>query len=122
MSDTCPFCAIVRGDLPADIVAESDNILAFKPLHPATDGHTLVIPKAHFRDFLGMPSSVAESVFVFATRLGEFLRAQYDCEGMNLITSAGAAATQTIFHVHVHLVPRWLGDGMGPIWPKQEAA
>lgn len=117
MSD-CEFCRIVQGDSPATVVFESARTLAFFPLSPAVTGHTLVIPKEHVTDFLSLTDAglVAE-LGRTTVQVGNAIRTAVQPEGMNVITSAGAAATQTVFHLHLHLVPRWSHDRIGDIWP-----
>lgn len=103
----CIFCKIARGDAPAQIVKEWDEFLAFVPLNPVTPGHVLVIPKTHRDDFKQDPNMTAEVM----------RRAAMLAEGScNLITSAGKEATQTVFHLHVHIVPRRDGDGLHLPW------
>ena len=115
--DGCVFCAIVRGDEPADVVHETESSVAFLPLRPAAPGHTLVVPRLHVADFLACPAPLTAALAIEASLLGQALRSALDADGVNLITSAGAAATQTVFHLHLHLVPRWDGDALGDLWP-----
>ncbi len=91
--------------------------LAFFPLEPATRGHTLVIPKPHIEHFLDLSPEGVPELGTAVIHVGQALRAVLSPEGMNVITSAGAAASQSIMHLHIHLVPRWNGDAVGEIWP-----
>ena len=116
----CAFCKIVRGETPAEVVFESDTALAFFPPEPATRGHTLVIPKRHVRDFLDLASEDVPGLGDAVLRVGNGLKHELTPEGMNLISSAGSAASQTVMHLHVHLVPRWNGDAVGEIWPPKQ--
>ncbi|MET8150273.1 HIT family protein [Actinoplanes sp. NPDC049668] len=113
----CPFCGIAAGRSEARIVFESPEAMAFLPLNPASRGHTLVIPRDHHADFLTMPSGLNGPVYTAASIVGHALDRALSPEGMNLISSAGEAATQTVLHAHIHLVPRWRGDEIGGIWP-----
>lgn len=116
--DSCNFCAIAQGrDRSVDIVCEDTTWVAFFPLDPATPGHTLVIPRAHAEDLWKLPPAVASELMAAVIKVGRAIEMALAPEGMNLITSAGAAAEQTVFHVHLHVVPRWRGDGFGRIWP-----
>jgi histidine triad (HIT) family protein len=122
VSDTsatdCVFCAIARGDdRSVEIIGEGSNWLAFFPLNPATPGHTLVIPRTHVPDLWHTSSSVASELMAAAVRVGQAIDLALVPEGMNLITSAGLTAEQSIFHLHLHVVPRWRRDGFGRIWP-----
>lgn len=114
----CEFCAIARGqDQQAEIVCEGDSWVAFFPLNPATPGHTLVIPRAHVADLWQVDPSLGAELMAAVVKVGRAIEVALQPEGMNLITSAGETAEQTVFHLHLHLVPRWRRDGFGRIWP-----
>ncbi len=113
----CPFCAIIAGTAPARIIDDGPAALAFLPLRPATPGHTLLVPRRHVPDFLAADESCATALALAVGQVGRALREALRPDGMNVITSAGEAASQTVMHLHVHLVPRWYGDRMGGIWP-----
>jgi histidine triad (HIT) family protein len=98
-------------------VCEGTEWVAFFPLEPATPGHTLVIPRKHFRDLWRVEPKIANELMCAVQLVGRAICSALSAEGMNLITSAGAAAEQTIYHVHLHLVPRWEQDGFERIWP-----
>ena len=109
---------IGRGeDRQVEVVCEDEPWVAFFPLEPATPGHTLVIPRQHVEDLWQSNSLLAAELMTAVMRVGRAIRGALSPEGMNLITSAGRAAEQTIFHLHLHLVPRWSKDGFGRIWP-----
>lgn len=116
----CDFCRIARGEEQADVVCEGRDWLAFFPLHPATPGHTLVIPKAHVADLWQVDPALGGDLMAAVVRVGRAIDAALAPEGMNLITSAGTAAEQTVFHLHLHVVPRWSKDGFGRIWPTEK--
>lgn len=119
-SETCAFCAIAQGrDRTVDIVCEDVGWIAFFPLDPATPGHTLVIPRVHVTDLWEAEPRLASELISGAIRVGRAIGVAVKPEGMNLITSAGSAAEQTIFHLHLHVVPRWRRDGFGQIWPAE---
>lgn len=114
----CDFCAIARGeDQAAEIVCEADDWLAFFPLNPATPGHTLTIPRTHVDDLWHLEPSLTRPLMDAVVHVGQAIQRALEPEGMNLITSAGATAEQTVFHLHLHVVPRWHQDGFGQIWP-----
>jgi histidine triad (HIT) family protein len=116
--DECPFCAIAQGrDTEVETVAEAAEWVAFFPLDPATPGHTLVIPRAHFPDLWSVPTMLGQSLMRAVIAVGRAIGTAMEPEGMNLISSSGAPAEQTVFHLHLHLVPRWADDGFGRIWP-----
>ena len=116
----CEFCLIVARELTARLVFEDEETLAFFPLKPAALGHTLVIPKRHVSDlWVAEPADVIAVMNAVLT-VGKAIRRALRPDGMNLIASAGEAASQTIFHLHIHLVPRWFHDHIGSIWPPGE--
>ena len=114
----CDFCSIARGEDPsAEIVCEGELWVAFFPRHPATLGHTLVIPRSHVADLWKVEPPLGNHLMAAVIDVGRAIQAALAPEGMNLITSAGDIAEQTVFHLHLHLVPRWPSDGFGDIWP-----
>jgi diadenosine tetraphosphate (Ap4A) HIT family hydrolase len=114
----CAFCAIARGDdQSVEVVCESHQWIAFFPRDPATPGHTLVIPRRHVEDLWEADAELGGALMTAVIRVGRAIEAALHPEGMNLITSSGSAAEQTVFHLHLHLVPRWKQDGFGRIWP-----
>ena len=118
---TCQFCAIARGaDDSADVVCESASWIAFFPLAPATPGHTMVIPRRHVRDLWELDDAISREVMTGVMRVGRAVVEAVRPEGMNLISSSGSAAEQTVFHAHLHVVPRWSTDRIDRIWPPKE--
>lgn len=117
----CVFCEIVADPDKARVVYEDAHTLAFFPLAPATRGHTLVVPRAHSADLWAMDEAETQRLFQTVRVVGRALRAVLEPDGMNVINSAGAVASQSVLHTHVHLVPRRPGDAMGPIWPPKGA-
>lgn len=113
----CSFCDVINRKVPAEVVYETATTLAFFPLEPATHGHTLVVTKGHVETFLDVPNALVPALWQTVTDVGRALNEVLCPEGMNVISSAGEAASQSVFHVHVHLVPRWHGDAVGEIWP-----
>lgn len=112
-ADPCVFCEIIAGRTPARMAAGWPDAIAIHPLNPVTGGHLLVIPNAHVADFRTDPvvSALAMArAAELASRMGD----------ANLITSAGVAATQTIHHLHLHVVPRRVGDGLALPWTGQQ--
>jgi histidine triad (HIT) family protein len=114
----CEFCAIARGaDTTIETICEGNLWTAFFPLNPATPGHTLVIPRMHVADLWQVEPPLEAELMAAVIRVGRAIDKVLQPQGMNLITSAGQAAEQTIFHLHLHVVPRWRIDGFGAIWP-----
>lgn len=110
MTKPCIFCQIVQGEAEALIIKSWPTALAFRPLNPVTPGHTLVIPRVHVPDF-GTDPFVSAVAMLAAAEL-----ASESPEPMNLITSRGREATQSVFHLHLHLVPRAKDDGLALPW------
>ena len=116
----CPFCEIVqREDPDAREVYRDEHVVAFFPTEPAVLGHTMVVPREHVPVIWSLSEVTAVHLANATVRLAGAIREAVHPEGLNVIQSNGEAATQTVFHLHVHLVPRWDGDAMGPIWPEE---
>ncbi|SFA58221.1 Diadenosine tetraphosphate (Ap4A) hydrolase [Rhodococcoides kroppenstedtii] len=110
MTPDCIFCAIVAGAAPATVVHETDTTLAFLDIRPVTTGHTLVIPKAHSAGLADLDPAIAGDVFRTGRLLAAAVRRGLGADGVNLVMNDGRAAFQTVFHSHLHVVPRHDGD------------
>ena len=106
----CLFCSIVAGDIPATTVYEDEHVLGFMDIAPANPGHTLIIPKQHYRNIYDMPVEVGGKIMQVAIPLANAIRTALKVDGLNLFQSNEAAAFQTVFHFHLHLIPRWEDD------------
>ncbi|MFQ4149739.1 HIT family protein [Arthrobacter sp. LAPM80] len=116
----CPFCEIIgRDDPDAREVYRDEHVVAFFPTDPAVLGHVLVVPRRHVNDIWGLKPEEATELSRAVLRLARAVRDALQPEGLNVIQSNGSVATQTVAHLHVHLVPRSNGDAMGPIWPEE---
>jgi len=116
MADECIFCKIVAGDMPATIVDEDDRTLAFMDISPATRGHVLVIPREHVSDLHEIDPEDLKAVAATAQRVAAKARDRLGADGVNLLNSTGAAAWQTVFHFHVHVIPRYADDPLKLPW------
>jgi histidine triad (HIT) family protein len=112
----CIFCAIVAGELPATVVASDERAIAFMDINPATRGHVLVIPRAHSQDIHDIAAEDLAAVIALAQLVSGRARRQLGAEGVNLMHSAGRAAWQTVFHFHIHVIPRYDGDPLVLPW------
>jgi histidine triad (HIT) family protein len=112
----CIFCKIVAGELPATIVDEDERTIAFMDISPATRGHALVIPRAHSADLLSIEPQDLEAVALACQRLAGRAKERLAADGVNLLNSCGAVAFQTVFHFHMHVIPRYAGDGVRLPW------
>lgn len=114
----CPFCNIVKGlDPHVREVWRNRDFVAFFPTDPAVIGHTLLIPRVHVPTIWQLNSNTAKGLGIAVRDLARAINDAFVPEGLNIIQSNGIEATQTVQHVHVHLVPRWEDDQMGNIWP-----
>jgi histidine triad (HIT) family protein len=113
--DDCVFCSIVDGDLPARTVHETERTVAFLDANPLARGHTLVVPKAHHARLGDLPRDLSAAVFEAVHDLVPAVESAVDADAVTVGVNDGAAAGQEVNHVHVHLVPRFAGDGGGPI-------
>ncbi|MEJ7798086.1 MAG: HIT family protein [Solirubrobacteraceae bacterium] len=116
MSDDCIFCAIVAGELPATIVDEDERTIAFMDIQPASRGHALVIPRTHATDIHEIDPEDLRAVAVAAQRLAVKIRENLGAAGVNLLNSNGAVAWQTVFHFHMHVIPRYANDPLRLPW------
>ena len=112
----CIFCKIVAGELPARIVDEDERTIAFMDIAPATRGHALVIPREHSRDLLTAGAEDLQATILAAQRLAGRMSERLGAEGVNLLNSCGEAAWQTVFHFHIHVIPRYEGDPLRLPW------
>lgn len=121
-SSECPFCAIIQGDAPASVVAEFGAAIAFFPKVPASAGHTIVVPREHVENFWSLTEPTSTALVRATVEVSRTVMTAVSPDGLSIIQSNGEAATQTVHHLHVHVVPRWDGDTLGPNWPEQAAA
>ncbi len=112
----CLFCKIVAGEIPATIVAEDERTIAFMDINPATRGHALVVPRAHARDVHAIDTEDLKAVVAAAQQLAAKALERLGADGVNLLNSNGAAAWQTVFHFHMHVIPRYADDPLRLPW------
>lgn len=116
----CIFCAIVDGKIPSAKVYENEHVFAFMDIAPANPGHLLVIPKQHYRNIFDMPADVGSKIMEAAIPLAAAIREALKPDGLNLFQSNEPAAFQTVFHFHLHLIPRWEEDPLRLPWRPSE--
>ena len=116
MSEDCLFCGIVAGDVPGQIVDSDENTVAFMDINPATRGHALVVPRNHSADLMEIPDEDLSNTMVAAKRLARRMREVLEPAGFNILNSCGSAAWQTVFHFHVHVIPRYEDDPLRLPW------
>lgn len=116
----CPFCAIIARQAPVREVLRTDKAVAFLPTVPAVLGHTLVVPTRHLPDIWAVDDREAHDLADVTRRVAAVVMEVTNAEGLNIIQSNGAAAGQSVFHLHIHVVPRKGGDRMPDLWPTDE--
>jgi histidine triad (HIT) family protein len=112
----CLFCKIVAGEIPSTRVDEDERTVAFMDINPATRGHVLVVPREHSADLLEIAAVDLQACALAAQRIAARLRDRLGADGVNLINSCGQVAWQTVFHFHVHVIPRYAGDPLRLPW------
>ena len=112
----CIFCTIVEGKAPAEVVYEDEATVAFMDINPANPGHVLVVPRQHVRDVFGIDEETAAAVMRAAVRVARAIKAALQPDGVNLMQASGPAAFQSVFHFHLHVVPRWWDDSLKLPW------
>ena len=110
MKNDCVFCAIAAGEIPCFKVYEDELVLAYLDINPFSEGHTLVIPKAHTTGLLDTPEETLAALLARVKKVAAHLKAALPCDGFHILQNNGAAAGQTVGHIHFHIVPRRNGD------------
>ena len=119
--DNCIFCMIANGEIPSSTIYEDDDFRAILDLGPAAQGHTLILPKEHFRNLLDIEDETAGKAICLAKRLASAMRETLHCDGLNVVQNNEEAAGQTVFHFHMHVIPRYDGDDAGIGWNIHES-
>ena len=119
-NDNCIFCKLAAGDIPTNSLYEDDKFRVILDLAPATKGHALILPKDHFANLYEIPDETAGEVMRLAKKMAVVMTEKLGCDGFNLLQNNGEAAGQTVFHFHMHLIPRYAGDGKILEWDKLE--
>lgn len=109
--DNCIFCKLANGDIPTNVIYEDDTFTVILDASPATKGHALILPKEHAANIYELPDETAAKIFVLAKRLAAEMTKRLGCDGFNIVQNNGEVAGQTVFHFHMHLIPRYAGDG-----------
>ena len=112
----CLFCGIVAGEVPGQIVDSDEHAVAFMDINPATRGHALVVPRRHSADLMEVSDEDLTHTMLAARRLARRIRDTLEPDGFNILNSCGAAAWQTVFHFHVHVIPRYVDDPLKLPW------
>lgn len=110
MDNNCIFCKIIAGEIPSYCVYEDDDFRAILDVNPSAKGHVIILPKKHAANIFELPDEYAAKVMVVAKKIAKALKETYHCDGVNILQNNGEAAGQTVFHLHVHVIPRFNGD------------
>ena len=114
--DNCIFCMIIDGKIPSTTVYEDDDFKAIMDISPAAKGHVLVLPKKHCADLLSIDKDVASKALIVASKIANAQKKALNCDGINLLQNSGEAAWQSVFHLHIHLIPRYKDDNVQMPW------
>jgi len=116
LENNCIFCKIANGEIPAATLYEDEDFRVILDLGPASKGHALILPKCHASNLFELPDEKAEKVLVLAKKIAARLKEGLHADGINLVQNNGTAAGQTVFHFHLHLIPRYTGDTVNVNW------
>lgn len=114
--DDCIFCKIANGEIPSATAYEDSICRVILDVNPANKGHALIIPKEHFDNIYSMDAETAAKIFTIATEVAKAQKAELNPDGLNILQNNGEAAGQTVFHFHMHLVPRYIKDNVTMTW------
>lgn len=114
--ENCIFCRIANGEIPSATIYEDEDFRCFLDLNPASRGHALLVPKEHYANLFEMDQEHLEKAIVLSQKIGKKMKEKLGCDGLNLVQNNGEAAGQTVFHFHLHLIPRYEKDGVGISW------
>lgn len=114
--DKCIFCKIANGEIPSATLYEDEDFRVILDLGPATKGHALILPKNHFSNLFEIPEDMDAKAFILAKKIAKKMKDVFGCDGVNIVQNNGVAAGQTVFHFHIHLIPRYEGDHAGVTW------
>lgn len=118
--DDCIFCKIANGEIPSKTLYEDERFRVILDLGPATKGHALILPKDHFSNLFELPDETAGEVMKLARRMAVQMKEKLHADGFNLVQNNGECAGQTVMHFHLHLIPRYEGDGLHILWKPVE--
>lgn len=119
--DNCIFCKIASGEIPAATLYEDDLFRVILDLGPASKGHALILPKNHYANLYEIPDEMVGKAMVLAKKMGTALKEALGCDGLNVVQNNGEAAGQTVFHFHMHLIPRYKGDTVTLKWEEHSS-
>lgn len=110
MKDDCIFCKILKGDIPSFCIYENDDFKVILDRFPAAKGHVLILPKEHYKDLFELPESISKQIYPLAQKIASAIKETLGADGINIVQNNGEAAGQSVFHFHMHIIPRYDGD------------
>lgn len=114
--EECLFCKLANGKIPTNSIYEDEDFKVIMDLSPASKGHCIILPKTHAKNLLELPEEYCEKILLVAKKCCKALTEVLHCDGINVLQNNGEAAGQTVFHLHVHLIPRYEGDNVHIKW------
>lgn len=120
MINNCVFCSIIGHEIPSATIYEDEKVIAILDIAPSAKGHTVLIPKKHSKDIFELPEEDAAHIFTVAKKIAGVLKEELQCDGINILQNNGKAAGQTVFHLHVHIIPRYENDTIKLTWTPGE--
>ena len=121
MDPNCIFCKIAAGEIPSSTVYEDQDFRVIMDISPASKGHCIILPKEHAANIFELSEETAGKIFVVAKKVATAMKEELSCEGINVLQNNGELAGQTVFHVHMHLIPRYKGDTVSIGWEHKES-
>ncbi len=116
MNNNCIFCKIIGNEISSVTLYEDDDFKVIMDISPAVKGHAVLIPKKHIANIFEMDEDTASKIFVIAAKVAKAMQEELKCDGLNILQNNGDAAGQTVFHFHIHLIPRYIGDSVRITW------
>ncbi len=116
----CIFCKIAAGEIPSATIYEDEDFRVIMDINPASKGHAIILPKTHAANIYELSEDVAGKIFVVAKKVAMAMKEELNCEGINILQNNGEIAGQTVFHLHVHLIPRYKGDKINIKWSHKD--
>ena len=115
-NDNCIFCKIASGEIPSVTLHEDEDFRVILDVGPASKGHALILPKDHYANIYKLPEEITAKAYVLAKKIAARLTDALNCDGFNILQNNGEPAGQTVFHFHIHLIPRYQNDNVGLTW------
>lgn len=116
MQNDCIFCKIIAGEIPSATVYEDEDFKVIMDISPAAKGHAILLPKKHYANLYELEDETASKALIVARKVGKAIMDEFHCDGLNVLQNNGEAAGQTVFHYHIHLIPRYKNDKVNVSW------